>query len=411
MILAWFYILYIVLFKKLNWFQFNRLYLMVGLASSVILPLLKLGSIIPASGNAYIIEVGNAISDFAIKGNNMLSSTQQMVDKPNHFLIIYFSVSVFLAFTLLFNLIRLIFNTFNSPQFKEGFDAFSFFKKIYINPTLNHSPHKYLIEEHERAHAFQWHSLDILFLEIVKILCWANPIIWLYKSSVRENHEYLADQQVIQKYPDQMNHYKLQILAMQLGSLNHILINNFNVLYQKKRIAMIKKIQISQFKKSLFTFLFAISTLFIFACENYIESNENLTFTTSELDKEPEYPGGLKNFYLHFQKNIKYPKEARINHTEGKYYAGFIVRSDGSIADLQINEYDSQLTMQEIVVVGYINAEKQSEFENSTSTLGKEALKNEIERTFNNLSKFNPGIINGNAVETRMVLPITFKLQ
>ncbi len=48
---------------------------------------------------------------------------------------------------------------------------------------------------HEMVHASQIHSFDLIVLAIVGVLLWFNPFVLLLLRSVRENHEYLADDQ------------------------------------------------------------------------------------------------------------------------------------------------------------------------------------------------------------------------
>ncbi len=51
--------------------------------------------------------------------------------------------------------------------------------------------------QHEKAHVRQRHSYDVVFLEILNIVFWCSPFIYLYKTSLRNVHEYLADEAVL----------------------------------------------------------------------------------------------------------------------------------------------------------------------------------------------------------------------
>jgi hypothetical protein len=71
--------------------------------------------------------------------------------------------------------------------------SFSFFKWLVMNRRdyeQNFAP----ILRHESVHIHQMHSLDILFIEFLKIAFWFNPVLWFYKRSLQEVHEYLADE-------------------------------------------------------------------------------------------------------------------------------------------------------------------------------------------------------------------------
>ncbi len=50
---------------------------------------------------------------------------------------------------------------------------------------------------HEEAHASQKHSLDILFVELLQIIFWFNPLFYFIKRSIKLNHEFLADRAVL----------------------------------------------------------------------------------------------------------------------------------------------------------------------------------------------------------------------
>ena len=65
---------------------------------------------------------------------------------------------------------------------------FSFFNKILIPQHQVKSGNLRPIIIHEVAHIRQGHSFDILFIEIMSILLWFNPFVWLFRKAVRQNH-------------------------------------------------------------------------------------------------------------------------------------------------------------------------------------------------------------------------------
>ncbi|UOY08093.1 hypothetical protein L0P88_05935 [Muricauda sp. SCSIO 64092] len=50
---------------------------------------------------------------------------------------------------------------------------------------------------HEETHAKQYHSLDVLFIELLQVVFWFNPLLVLFKKSIKLNHEFLADSAVL----------------------------------------------------------------------------------------------------------------------------------------------------------------------------------------------------------------------
>lgn len=50
---------------------------------------------------------------------------------------------------------------------------------------------------HETAHCEQWHSVDVLLAELLLAFTWWNPLNWLLLRTIRQNHEFLADEKVV----------------------------------------------------------------------------------------------------------------------------------------------------------------------------------------------------------------------
>ena len=105
---------------------------------------------------------------------------------------------------------------------------------------------------HEEIHIAQKHSLDIFFVEILKALIWFNPFIYLYKKVIVTNHEFLADEKVIDKNND-VKSYQQLILSEILKQRNLDLTHQFNFNNTKKRFIMMtsKNSKFAQVKKYL----------------------------------------------------------------------------------------------------------------------------------------------------------------
>src|SRR5690606_27618995 len=122
-------------------------------------------------------------------------------------------------------------------------------------------PELYDIFEHEDIHVKGLHSMDILMFEILLIVCWYNPFVWLMRRAVRQNLEYLTDQQVLNKGVDRQTYqYSLLNVSKQGASLG--LSNRFNFKFLKKRIMMMNKKKSSKLELSKYAFLLPI---FIFS--------------------------------------------------------------------------------------------------------------------------------------------------
>lgn len=109
---------------------------------------------------------------------------------------------------------------------EKQISPFSFFNYIFYNPRLFEPNELHSVLEHEKVHARQYHTLDILFLEVLKIFFWFNPVLWLYKSAVRQNLEYLADHFAIAQTEDKKS-YQYLMLKQVVDKQEYILANSF----------------------------------------------------------------------------------------------------------------------------------------------------------------------------------------
>ncbi|MBQ3738239.1 MAG: M56 family metallopeptidase, partial [Bacteroidales bacterium] len=114
--------------------------------------------------------------------------------------------------------------------------SFSFFRYAFF-PNENVDPD---IMRHEMSHIAHHHSWDILFAELMMILQWFNPFIYLYKKELQSLHEYQADRDVVATGVDKKNYMMLilqQCTAVDFSGMS----NNFSLILTKKRIKMITR--------------------------------------------------------------------------------------------------------------------------------------------------------------------------
>lgn len=118
---------------------------------------------------------------------------------------------------------------------------FSFFQLIFLHIESHSDKEVDEILAHEYTHVSQWHSIDVILCELICIVCWVNPFVWLLKREVRHNLEYLADDTVLESgYDSKSYQYHLLGLAHHNKSTATIY-NSFNVLHLKNRISMMNK--------------------------------------------------------------------------------------------------------------------------------------------------------------------------
>lgn len=92
---------------------------------------------------------------------------------------------------------------------------------------------------HERVHACQFHTLDILLMEVLLIIGWFHPLLWINRYLIKEHHEFACDHYVLKSgYP--RTSYSHLLLDQSHQSHSLALISNFSYSLIKNRIAMMK---------------------------------------------------------------------------------------------------------------------------------------------------------------------------
>lgn len=93
---------------------------------------------------------------------------------------------------------------------------------------------------HERAHIHLHHSLDILLLIVVEAVQWWNPVIYMLGRSLRNVHEYEADDFVLRQGVS-LSDYQTLLVRKALADTAYAFANNFNRSHILKRIEMMKR--------------------------------------------------------------------------------------------------------------------------------------------------------------------------
>ncbi len=182
---------------------------------------------------------------------------QESFDWMNAVWGIYISITLFLLLKSIWSILavkrisgaKYKYQQHNVIVTRENLSPFSFWNTIYMGESYmkNNSidPRIFL---HEKTHIEQKHSLDLLFLEILHIFTWFNPVLFLYKKAVITNHEFLADEAVM-KDNYNIKDYQHLILEEILSHQNPPLTHSFNFNNTKKRFIMMNT------KKSKFSLL------------------------------------------------------------------------------------------------------------------------------------------------------------
>ncbi len=233
---------YKLLLENENMHVFKRFYLLTSVLAALLIPFVTFTTYVePAPGNLNTLVLSSEASSEVAAGK---------VDLSYIFFGIYLLGVLFFSIKFCRNLRSLIIKIRTNPRVRAGsfinvllsekVQPHTFFSFIFFNKE------KYLKEEipqdvkiHEEAHARQKHSFDVLFIELLQIIFWFNPLIFLLKDAVKLNHEFLADREVIKKGIN-TSRYQQTLLAYSSGDLQSDLVNPINYSSIKKRFTVMK---------------------------------------------------------------------------------------------------------------------------------------------------------------------------
>ena len=243
---ALFYLFYRLFFAGDTFWKTRRLYLTFSVLTSFIYPFLSItGWLEQSEPMQQLITNYTTLPEVTItpKENYSLGLLSILY-------MVYTFVAGILMVRLFVQVISILkMNRQGTKQWVQGTEVialqrdlapFSFFGKIYMNPSLHNDIQTKEILAHELTHVRQLHSLDVILGEFLSILCWFNPASWLLKREIRQNLEFLADNKVIESGFDTKSYqYHLLQLSYQTPDLN--LTNKFNISPLKKRITMMNQ--------------------------------------------------------------------------------------------------------------------------------------------------------------------------
>lgn len=261
--LALFYLGYMFFLRKETYFKLNRIYLILSVIISLLLPTFKVTSPIftrPATGSISLYELPIApVKTWGI-GETLL-------------LIYVIGVGLFLT-RFIFHMVKLYFvvkkygiqreNGVKIVSVDKDFSPFSFLNYVFINDRLISEHNMRRIIAHEEIHIKQFHSFDILLIELVTIFQWFNPFVWPYKKSLQETHEFLADYGVIAQGFSTAK-YQLLMFEQHVGMKLFEFASNFKQSQIKRRITMMSKIKSRGTAKLKLLLVLPLATLLVLA--------------------------------------------------------------------------------------------------------------------------------------------------
>jgi TonB family protein len=273
---------------------------------------------------------------------------------------------------------------------KPGNDALSFFGRILIPADAQGDEERALLA-HERVHAAKGHSLDVLYYELLAAASWLNPLWRVALRELRTVHELQADAVARAFHPD----YVHLLLSRALGVPSSTLLNSFRSSNLKTRITMLNKTA-SRFSVLKYTIALPVLLVALVAVSCIKQDAPPAPATApsqqsgtssqpimdlSQLDVQPEFPGGMDAMSEFLLLNIHYPEQASRDKVEGKVFVQFTVGTDGKVQDVGVRRGP------------------------------RPDLNDEAVRAVASMPNWVPGQKDGHAVATRFTVPVSFTLE
>lgn len=268
------YLLYLVLIRNNNGFKWVRMYFLTAIAASFLMPLVN--EYFAGEKQVWLQVPAEYLRDFLSGGPEAPKVVLKEYYQPEALSIgtvlpyIYIAGLSIVFLRFLIGFFHLLILTIKHGIQKIGPDRlvimnnlpypFSFLHLIFINRhTLSEASHGAMLE-HERVHIRQWHWLDLILLELLVAVQWFNPFAWLFRRSVKELHEYLADEEVLKQTPKL--DYQMLLFGQVCGISLYQPVNGFKSSLTKKRILMMN----NQRNKKWFA-VFAVLLVAMFAIQ------------------------------------------------------------------------------------------------------------------------------------------------
>lgn len=432
-----FYAIYRFFLKKDTFFGQHRAYLLFSVLLSFILPLVEITLQRPVLSRIPVVF----LNTFQVNASSSSSLSVNAGTLLQKILIYgYPVITIILFLKFLYRLTVLALQIITGEKHRKGnfifvvenkdIPVYSFFNYVFIGKNQAFPDRE--IFAHEAVHAVQLHSLDTLIIEIVTIIQWFNPFIWLYRKELKETHEYLADAGVM-KQGFSMAEYLLLLFNHAVGFNFVGLTKNFNQSLIKKRIKMMKREKSCPWAKFKLLLIIPAASLLCFGFakgtkvneiskksisqavslkENLVQavnSNDNAEAIRPEMDKDkpaavvsvpvssqkdtadqekpytyvqqmPAFPGGINALMKFLSDNIKYPEQAIKEGKNGTVVVRFVVDQNGNIQNPEI-------------------------LRQVCKELDEEAI-----RVVSLMPRWEPGKEHGKTVSVYFVLPIKFAL-
>jgi len=250
-----FYLVYFVAFKKETNFRLIRFYLLGSILLSLMLPLNFFQIHVDFPKHVTTTESQTSVNTLTTNTSKAilnvneedLSNSSQSINWLEIIAKTYLFVLLILLLRIGWNLGSILLRYCKSSKTKHDFCqliyleqgkyTYSFFNWIFINRAHASEEDIEQIISHEKIHASQYHSIDIILVELLAAVMWFNPFVWMIRRTIKLVHEYLADEGAL---TTGINKIRYQTLLVNQVTEEKLICfsSNFNSSIIKKRIIM-----------------------------------------------------------------------------------------------------------------------------------------------------------------------------
>ena len=279
-VLTMLYLPYMLMLRRESFFRFNRMVLLCILLLSLVLPLCNVPWMsldrqpVVQAAQLQMLELGipvHVLPEVQVIASPLRGGREGSFSLFHLFTFIYIIGMLVLLSMRLWQIARLQFGLkrgvlwHNDEQgvriYCHSGDVapFSWMKNIVINEKDYNEAGREIVL-HEMGHIQGRHSWDVVLLTLVQMLQWWNPLCYVLGISLRDVHEYEADNFVLQQGVSARG-YQLLLIRKAVGSGSYAFANSFNHSLTKKRITMMKRIKSNPWMKSKALYVIPVAAL------------------------------------------------------------------------------------------------------------------------------------------------------
>lgn len=300
-----FLLVYDMFLKKETFFNWNRVYLLVTPLLSFVIPLVQLDVLKTTApeplANAmpviFLEPAKEMVVEAVAAGSGWsLSVWEGVLITGSLLALLIFGYKLLTLLQLRRRGFIRRFRDYLQVEVPQSEIAFSFFRQIFLGNKVLERKHDHIIE-HELVHIREGHTWDLLYFEMLRILFWFDPLIYVFQARMTELHEYIADSKMTGVDKKETYQYLLeevfqtQKISFVNSFFNHSLIKKRIVMLHQKRSKQVKKF------KYLLMFPMILGMLVYTSCEQ-----ETVTTDPSPVEGlDPQ----LQKFYQEYKVMIE----------------------------------------------------------------------------------------------------------